>query len=343
MAGDDKSKKSPEPETPLTPMGVLNAARKAVPAVDYALAVAGVAAAGSIVLSFLGTPRSAAIVLGGMFVAMVLFLVFVRLLATKNHATILAAQVLMWMVIVFFGTFLAFTITAFAARVPIAWVQFLGIEEPKFDRKAMDRLLEVPPATYAQALKGVPDGTVKLLRLQPMGAGNASEREAVLRGGGAYYSFARGTHEYGAGSDIGLEGGTLRVGFAGANYGFFLDCGPQETKELAIIAANTVPRQVDSSRTEAWNYMWSYRPPQDIKDIRKDQNRSRGFRIGSASLSEKLVAAKGNLYLLRSINVRDSDILVALQVIDVLDDHSVILAWRLLNAFDTPIATGKEE
>lgn len=343
MTGEPKPNRPPASNTPLTPIGVLNAARKAVPAVDYALAVAGVAAAGSIVLSFLGNARSAAIVLGGMFVAMVLFFVFVRLLATKNHATVLAAQVLMWMVVAFFGVFLTFTVTAFAARVPAAWAQFLGIDEPKFDKSAMGRLLEIPSEVSGKALKSIPSGTLKLVRLQPRGAGNSSDREAVLPGAGAYYSFSRETHEYGSGSDIELNSGRLRVGFAGADYGFFLDCGPAPTSELARIEAGSLPKIIDPSRGEAWTYMWSYRPPQGIQDIRKEQKRSRGFKVGEATLSESVVATKDHLYLLRSIDIGDSDVLVGMQIADILADGSVVLAWRMLKTFDTPIAIGKEE
>src|ERR1044072_386582 len=36
-----------------------------------------------------------------------------------------------------------------------------------------------------------------------------------MRGGGAYYSFSRRTHEYGSGSDIQLQRDNLSVGFAG--------------------------------------------------------------------------------------------------------------------------------
>jgi hypothetical protein len=41
----------------------------------------------------------------------------------------------------------------------------------------------------------------------------------VVRGGGAYYSVVRLTHEYGHGSEIGFERGRLQTSFAGANLG----------------------------------------------------------------------------------------------------------------------------
>ena len=51
------------------------------------------------------------------------------------------------------------------------------------------------------------------------------DRVIAINGGGAYYSFAQKTHEYGQGSDIELQQGNLSVGFAGADYGFLIDLG----------------------------------------------------------------------------------------------------------------------
>jgi len=51
------------------------------------------------------------------------------------------------------------------------------------------------------------------------------KKKLTISGGGAYYSFSRLTHEYGYGSDIGLERGNLRVGFGGADYGMMANLG----------------------------------------------------------------------------------------------------------------------
>jgi len=73
-----------------------------------------------------------------------------------------------------------------------------------------------------------------------------------IRGGGAYYSFARLTHEYGFGSDIALESGYLCVGFAGFDYGMLLNLG-------------NVPLQQVSLDTPATAYLASYSPPRSDK------------------------------------------------------------------------------
>lgn len=119
------------PPNSLSPLEVLNQARKAVPALDYALGAAGLAAAGAIATGFLGNTRGAVIIGGVILIAMVLIYTFARLAASKSAATTRAGLTMMWMVIVFFGCFLAFTVTAFAFRQPEPWAEVLGIRTSK--------------------------------------------------------------------------------------------------------------------------------------------------------------------------------------------------------------------
>jgi lipopolysaccharide export LptBFGC system permease protein LptF len=111
----------------LSPITVLKAALKEVPAVKYALGVAGVAAACAIVVGFLGTGRTAIILLGGMLVSMILLFVFAKLVTVGNQAAARAGVVLMWAVTIFFCVFLLFTTTAVAVSWPSAWVAVLGL------------------------------------------------------------------------------------------------------------------------------------------------------------------------------------------------------------------------
>jgi hypothetical protein len=113
----------------LSPMEILNAARKAVPAVDYALGVAGVAAAGAIVIALIGRGQAAAIILGAVFVAMLLLFAFSRLVAAQNRSIVNAGIFLLWASITFFVVFLIFTTTAVAIQWPIPWARVLGVYE----------------------------------------------------------------------------------------------------------------------------------------------------------------------------------------------------------------------
>jgi hypothetical protein len=83
------------------------------------------------------------------------------------------------------------------------------------------------------------------------------DRVLAINGGGAYYSFAQKTHEYGQGSDIELQQGNLSVGFAGADYGFLIDLGDvnlldvnKETPELSFLAAYSPPADEPAVRAE---------------------------------------------------------------------------------------------
>ena len=124
---------------------ILNEARKAVPAVKYALAVAGIAAAASIVSALVGQGRTALLLVGLVFVGMILVFLFSTLVASNSRSVQIAGEVLLWAVLLFFITFLALTVSAFLINSPPAWVRFLGIEaaDPQEDRiKRANHLIE---------------------------------------------------------------------------------------------------------------------------------------------------------------------------------------------------------
>src|SRR4051812_13073243 len=74
-------------------------------------------------------------------------------------------------------------------------------------------------ATYAEFLAQPDSGLLRLLPREKFDSIGEKKARLDIRGGGAFYSFVRLTHEFGQGSDIGLEMGQLMVGFGGANYG----------------------------------------------------------------------------------------------------------------------------
>ena len=120
----------PRPATPnnggIDPFSILKEARIAVPALDYALGAAGVAAAAAIILMFIGSYGQAGyIIIGSVFIAMFLIFAFSQLIKTDSGR--IPGIVLLWMVVVFFGFFLVFTITAFIWHVPEAWSDILKI------------------------------------------------------------------------------------------------------------------------------------------------------------------------------------------------------------------------
>lgn len=145
----------------------------------------------------------------------------------------------------------------------------------------------------------------------------------TTRGGGAYYSFSRKTHEYGHGSDIELSRGRLSVGFAGADYGFITDLG-------------AVPLSAASLDNPEVAFLANYRPPTDMLEIRKEQAKSRSYDTPTTTLTRDEAAKVGRSYALRSISFDRSDVLVAFKVIRKDADGSLILHWKLLKNFDKP-------
>jgi len=145
------------------------------------------------------------------------------------------------------------------------------------------------------------------------------------RGGGAYYSFTRRTHEYGHGSDISLEQNALSVGFAGANFGFMADIGD-------------VPIELVSGETEGVRYMASFQTPSPEPDARKAQRQfgGGGLQTGQWTYKDRMPVNVGSTYVLRSVNYESSDVLVAFRVVRKDSDGSVVLLWKMLQEFPKP-------
>jgi hypothetical protein len=149
-----------------------------------------------------------------------------------------------------------------------------------------------------------------------------------IRNSGVYYSFYFRRHDYGHGSDIRFSKGILSVGFAGADYGFIRDLGK--------VSLQTITPNYD-------NFLRSHAPPTNEPDIRKVQTKSRNFEIDGQTYSSSVSAVVGNTFLLRSINFRASDVLIAFTILRQDSDDSLIIFWKLLEQFETPkILTGSK-
>jgi hypothetical protein len=145
-----------------------------------------------------------------------------------------------------------------------------------------------------------------------------------ISGGGAYFSFADLTHEYGHGSDLELQQGFLSVGFAGYDFGFLTELG-------------NVPIEGVDAGHPALQYLNSYVPPTNDAEIRAEQQRAGvGFASGTYSYRNRLVARLDTTYGLRSIVYGDSDVLVVFRVVRFDSDGSVMLVWKKLATFPVP-------
>src|SRR5262245_8990846 len=187
-----------------------------------------------------------------------------------------------------------------------------------------DQLLSPSPADMEAHADFLGQPQTGLIRLLPREVFDKPEK-MTIRGGGAYYSFTRLTHEYGYGSDIHLYRDEFSVGFAGANYGMIA------VLDDASIDSVTVSHPVAQ-------YLAAHKPPVNLADARVEQRRTgEGVIANGITYKRSGPAIVGKTYLLRSIDYDRSDVLVCLQAIRKDEDGSLILAWRLLKEYEKPM------
>jgi hypothetical protein len=151
----------------------------------------------------------------------------------------------------------------------------------------------------------------------------------AIRGGGAYYSFFLKSQAYGHGSDIGLEQGTLSVGFGGYDYGFIYDLG-----EVALSGVGTDMREA--------LFLITYKPPVNEPEIRSEQRKSHEYNADGLIYKSHLPSIVGHTYFLRSISYHNSDLLVAFNIVRKDSDGSLIIFWKIIENFEKPMEARNE-
>lgn len=147
----------------------------------------------------------------------------------------------------------------------------------------------------------------------------------TIREGGAYYSFTRQSNSYDGDPQIGLEQGNLSTGFSGADFGFLTSLGdaPLEHVELA---------------SQAVAYLAEFVAPAPEPAAREQQRRTgAGFIDAGHTYRRYLPAVINHTYILRSISYDRFDVLVAFRVVRKDTDGSLILLWKKLKEFPTPL------
>ncbi len=148
-------------------------------------------------------------------------------------------------------------------------------------------------------------------------------RIPIPQGGGSYYSFSTGSHDYQKTAQIGLEQDNLRIGFAGADYGFIGDLG-------------IVPISRVDLETRGVSFLFAYKPPKMEPEIRREQRRSHLYETELFTYSRLVPAKIGHAYVLRAISFSEADILVAFTISRKDDDGSLIIFWKQLADFGKP-------
>ena len=176
-------------------------------------------------------------------------------------------------------------------------------------------------AVYSEFLKQPNTGMARLMPREKY------DKNLLIRGGGAYYSFTRRTNEYGYGSDIELEQGRLSVGFAGADFGFLTSLG-------------NVPVEIVAPEDPAIRFLAQFNTPSLEPEAREQHRRSgTGFEVDGFTYRAFVPATTSTTYALRSINYDDSDVLVVFRVTRQDVDGSLILVWKMLSSFPAPRLT----
>lgn len=204
------------------------------------------------------------------------------------------------------------------------------IEAKRAELSALEKLLLSPSAddraAYADFLR-LPD--TGLFRIMPRETYDSeiykeSKKTVTLRGGGAYYSFTRRSHEYTSMSDISLERGQFVSGFAGANYGMLTSLGD-------------VPLERVSLETAAAQILATHSPTTEEPQARVEQRRSfEGTTLEGMIYKSRVPLKLNSTYLVRAVNYSASDSLVAFKVVRVDTDGSAIILWKLLQKYPVP-------
>lgn len=150
------------------------------------------------------------------------------------------------------------------------------------------------------------------------------KKSGDVRGGGAYYSFTRLTHDDEYGTDITLDRGHFQVGIAGANYGFMSDLGdvPLESVSLDMPEAKRLA---------------AYAPVKREPDARQEYRRfGQGAEIDGVKVKSRLPMRLSSTYLARAINYGQADVLVAFKVVQIDSDGSPLILWKRLKRYSTP-------
>jgi hypothetical protein len=171
---------------------------------------------------------------------------------------------------------------------------------------------------FANFLRQADTGLTRLLPRETY------DGKLLTRGGGAYYSFVRLTHEYGFGSDISLEQNQFGVGLAGADFGFLVKLGD-------------VPIETVSLEHAGVQYLAAFAAPSIEAEARDQYRRGHpGFEQAGFLYAGRIPAIVNMTYAVRSIDYRASDILVAFRVIRQDKDGSLTLIWKVLKKFPIP-------
>ena len=150
------------------------------------------------------------------------------------------------------------------------------------------------------------------------------EGKLAIRGGGSYYSFTSKSHDYQKIAQISLEQNNLKVGFAGADYGFIADLG------------ETLLADITKDSAQA-SFLVNYKSPTAEREARIEAVKTGNYEIDGVSYKNRVPVAVGHSYILRAISFDRANILVAFKIHRQDADGSLVIFSKLLENFEKPL------
>jgi hypothetical protein len=202
------------------------------------------------------------------------------------------------------------------------------IERKRVELAKLEKMFLAPSAedraAYAEFLAQPNTGLIRLLPRETFDPYANKKSGMTVRGGGAFYSFSRQTHEYGFATDIGLEQGYFQTGFGGADYGMLTKLEGARLEDVSTELPGAI-------------FLAKYTPVANEPEARIEQRRfATGTTIDGIAYKRRLPVENGATYLLRSITFEEADVLVAFKVARQDTDGSLIIAWKLLQNYPVP-------
>lgn len=181
----------------------------------------------------------------------------------------------------------------------------------------IDKIVEELLLPAPSDLKDAETQGVKVFRLMPR---ETHERQM---GGGAFFSFTSGSHDYQKIAQIMLEQNYLGTGFAGADYGLMGNLGSISLSDVNV-------------DTPEVSFLLKYKAPTNILDARIEQRKAHDYEAGAFRLKNRFPAVVGHAFVLRSIVFRGADLVVVFKVMRKDTDGSLIIFWKQIADFGKP-------
>lgn len=167
-------------------------------------------------------------------------------------------------------------------------------------------------APYLAFLKAENTGLFKVIPEENSGVIKVGDNRGFIPREGAYYSFARRRHDRTI-ADLKLVEGQFKIGLS--DYAFV------DSVDLGDVSLESVTSEIPSAA-----HLAALTPPLDVEAIETARKRS------SLAVTAKL----GQTYLLRSVIYNGYDILVAFRVVEIEQDGSMLILWKMLKKDKSP-------